>query len=284
MARFDKYLPHKFVESVTDKEISRYNEYWTRLHYDRDHGDRERAALFAIASAQLSYAPNVRAVNALISIDWRHATRLELSRALQEECTGFHKLIADGIYEFAQRTLGDPDFFLIKQGEKLFDYRERIITYSMRMHRAKASFLAEILYPFAYDGICIDRHQARLFGYILEGAASARRALYYLIEDQWRELCRPRRCPPCIMRHIYYDRVQALMTLGERAATAVRRGYIFEQVVNPKFMTSHYWSHTLFHGYQPCQTLVKSLAKIEKGYPAILESGSSSIKMEIEKR
>ena len=204
-----------FFDSIRDKDIESYNNYWAELKPQNEVAAIKRY-LFAFMSVHTTWKNNCKGYNAIKQFNkwtlekgeqlqlWNYDSdalfkRIEETRVgMQNNRTNYIGLFNDTFWD------SPSDFIARDSGEGWSEWRDRLAKKILGLGKAKTSFAIEMLYPIEAKVVCMDTHLFQAYG--LDQSKDARR--YKEIEDYWLGMCAMWNVPSTIARAILWDRKQ----------------------------------------------------------------------------
>ena len=204
-----------FFESIKDKDVLTYNEYWSELKPQTDAAAFKRY-LFAFMSVHTTWKNNCKGYNAIKRFkEWTldKGEQLELwnydSDALfkrikgtrvgmQNNRTNYIGLFNDTFWD------SPSDFISRNSGEDWREWRNRLAKKTLGLGKAKTSFAIEMLYPLEAQVVCLDTHLLQVYGIKIKQALK----YYEVAENDWLARCKEKSIAPYVARCLYWDRKQ----------------------------------------------------------------------------
>lgn len=204
-----------FFNSIKDKEIKLYNDYWGELK-PQSINAMFRRYLFSFMSIRATWKKNCAGYNSIKKFNkWRleKADQLFLWDYNHDELLALIKKSQVGIQNNRTKFIGDfSDAFWsnIKtytckdEQESWGTWRDKLCNKIKGLGKAKTSFAIEMMFPLEAQVVCMDTHMFK--AYNLDQHKDFK--LYNIIENDWLNRCERRGVAPYIARSIYWDRNQ----------------------------------------------------------------------------
>ena len=204
-----------FFDSIKDKEIEAYNEYWAELKPQTQEGAFKRY-LFAFMSVHTTWENNCKGYNAIKRFkEWTLETgeQLELwnydsdnlHKRIERTRVGMQNNRTNYIGLFNDTFWNSPSDYLSRNsGEGWSEWRDRLAKKILGLGKAKTSFAIEMLYPTEAKVACMDTHLFQVYG--LNQTKNAK--LYLDIEKDWVDRSDERGLAPYMARCLYWDKNQ----------------------------------------------------------------------------
>ena len=205
----------KFFDSIKDKDIAAYNDYWGELK-PQSQSAIFRRYLFAFMSVHTSWKNNCKGYNAIKQFSkWQYEDepqmRLwnydsdDLFRRIKETRVGMQNNRTNYIGKFSDAFWGNPSDYLARNtGEGWAEWRDRLAKSILGLGKAKTSFAIEMMFPLEAQVVCMDTHLFQVYG--LNQSKNAK--LYNDIEADWLQRGADRDIAPYMARCIYWDKNQ----------------------------------------------------------------------------
>ena len=205
----------KFFDSIKDKDIAAYNDYWGELK-PQSQSAIFRRYLFAFMSVHTSWKNNCKGYNANKQFTkWQYEEepqmRLwnydsdDLFRRIKETRVGMQNNRTNYIGRFSDAFWGNPSDYLTRNtGEGWTEWRDRLAKSILGLGKAKTSFAIEMMFPLEAQVVCMDTHLFQVYG--LNQSKNAK--LYNDIEADWLQRSADREIAPYMARCIYWDKNQ----------------------------------------------------------------------------
>ena len=205
----------RFFESIKDRDILTYNEYWSELKPQTDAAAFKRY-LFAFMSVHTSWKNNCKGYNAIKQFNkWtlEKGEQLELwnydSNKLWQKITktrvGMQNNRTDYIGLFNDTFWDSPSDYLSRNsGEGWSEWRDRLAKKTLGLGKAKTSFAIEMLYPLEAQVVCMDTHLLQVYGIKIKQALK----YYEDAENDWLARCKEKSVAPYVARCLYWDKKQ----------------------------------------------------------------------------
>ena len=204
-----------FFESIRDKDIESYNDYWGELKPQSDNASFRRY-LFAFMSVHTSWKNNCKGYNAIKQFTnwtlekgeqlqlWNYNSddlfrRIEATRVgMQNNRTNYIGLFSDTFWD------NPSDYLARNSNESWAEWRDRLAKKILGLGKAKTSFAIEMLYPTEAKVVCMDTHLFQIYG--LNQTKDVKK--YETIEADWIERSETRGLAPYMARCLYWDKNQ----------------------------------------------------------------------------
>ena len=204
-----------FFDSIKDKDIESYNDYWGELKPQSSNAAFRRY-LFAFMSVHTTWENNCKGYNAIKQFTnwtlekgqqlelWNYNSddlfkRIEKTRVgMQNNRTNYIGLFNDTFWD-------DPSDYLNRNSnEGWAEWRDRLAKKILGLGKAKTSFAIEMLFPLEAQVVCMDTHLFQIYG--LNQTKHSK--LYNAIEEDWLERSEQRGIAPYMARCLYWDKNQ----------------------------------------------------------------------------
>jgi hypothetical protein len=208
-------IAERFFESIRDRDILTYNEYWSELKPQTDAAAFKRY-LFAFMSVHTTWKNNCKGYNAIKrfkewTLDkgeqlelWNYDSdalfkRIERSRVgMQNNRTNYIGLFNDTFWD------SPSDYLSRNSGEDWREWRNRLAKKTLGLGKAKTSFAIEMLYPLEAQVVCMDTHLLQVYGIKIKQALK----YYEDAESDWLARCKEKSVAPYVARCLYWDKKQ----------------------------------------------------------------------------
>lgn len=204
-----------FFDSIKDKDIDSYNDYWGELKPQSDNAVFRRY-LFAFMSVHTSWKNNCKGYNAIKQFtNWtlEKGEQLELwnynsddlFKRIEATRVGMQNNRTNYIGKFNDTFWDDPSDYLARNSnEGWAEWRDRLAKKILGLGKAKTSFAIEMLFPLEAQVVCMDTHLFQVYGL----NQSKHSKLYNDIETDWLERSELRGVAPYMARCLYWDKNQ----------------------------------------------------------------------------
>ena len=204
-----------FFESIRDKDIQSYNDYWGELKPQSDNASFRRY-LFAFMSVHTSWKNNCKGYNAIKQFTnwtlekgeqlqlWNYNSddlfrRIEATRVgMQNNRTNYIGLFSDTFWD------NPSDYLARNSNEGWTEWRDRLAKKILGLGKANTSFAIEMLFPLEAQVVCMDTHLFQVYG--LNQTKHSK--LYNEIEADWLDRSEQRGIAPYMARCLYWDKNQ----------------------------------------------------------------------------
>ena len=204
-----------FFESIRDKDILTYNEYWAELKPQTDRAAFRRY-LFAFMSVHTSWKNNCKGYNAIKQFSrwtiektdqlqfWNYNSD-DLFKRIRDTRVGMQNNRTNYIGLFSDTFWDNPSDYLVRNSnESWIEWRDRLAKKILGLGKAKTSFAIEMLYPLEAQVVCMDTHLFQIYGL----NQTKHLKLYNDIEADWLERSEQRGIAPYMARCLYWDKNQ----------------------------------------------------------------------------
>jgi len=182
-----------FFDSIRDKDIESYNDYWGELKPQSSNAAFRRY-LFAFMSVHTSWKNNCKGYNAI-----KQFGKWTLEKTNQLELWNYN---ADTLFTAIESTrVGMQNNRTNYIGT---EWRDRLAKKILGLGKAKTSFAIEMLFPLEAQVVCMDTHLFQVYG--LNQTKHSK--LYNEIEADWLERSEQRGIAPYMARCLYWDKNQ----------------------------------------------------------------------------
>jgi len=204
-----------FFESIKDKDIESYNDYWGELKPQSSNAAFRRY-LFAFMSVHTSWKNNCKGYNAIKQFtNWtlEKGEQLELwnynsddlFKRIEATRVGMQNNRTNYIGKFNDTFWDDPSDYLARNSNETWtEWRDRLAKKILGLGKAKTSFAIEMLFPLEAQVVCMDTHLFQVYGL----NQSKHSKLYNDIEADWLERSEKRGTAPYMARCLYWDKNQ----------------------------------------------------------------------------
>ena len=196
-----------FFDSIKDKDIQSYNDYWAELKPQTEVAAFKRY-LFAFMSVHTSWKNNCKGYNAIKQFKnwtlekgeqlllWNYDSD-DLFKRIERTRVGMQNNRTNYIGLFSDTFWGNPsDYLASNSDEGWTEWRDRLAK--------KTSFAIEMLFPLDAQVVCMDTHLFQIYG--LNQTKHSK--LYNAIEEDWLERSEKRGLSPYMARCLYWDKNQ----------------------------------------------------------------------------
>lgn len=159
--------------------------------------------LFAFCSIHTSWQSNVRGYN-LLKNEYQ-LDKETLEQKIIESRMGLINKRSKAIYEFTQKFLKNPNFFLKTEIESWQDYAERLEQNIFGLGPAKTRFVIELLYLDQAQVVCTDTH---IIQWAKKDPNKMSRKLHLEIEQKFIKYSKRIGYSPVVSRWRYWDQKQ----------------------------------------------------------------------------
>ena len=204
-----------FFESIRDKDILTYNEYWAELKPQTDRAAFRRY-LFAFMSVHTSWKNNCKGYNAIKQFSrwtiektdqlqfWNYNSD-DLFKRIRDTRVGMQNNRTNYIGLFSDTFWDNPSDYLARNSnESWIEWRDRLAKKILGLGKAKTSFAIEMLHPLEAQVVCMDTHLFQIYGL----NQTKHLKLYNDIEADWLERSEQRGIAPYMARCLYWDKNQ----------------------------------------------------------------------------
>jgi hypothetical protein len=205
-----------FFDSIKDKDIQMYNEYWGELKPQSASAIFKRY-LFAFMSVHTSWKNNCKGYNAIKEFrkwkieDEEPQLRLwnynsdDLFKRIRDTRVGMQNNRTNYIGKFSDAFWGDPSDYLSRNSDEGWgEWRDRLAKNILGLGKAKTSFAIEMMFPLEAQVVCMDTHLFQIYN--LNQSKDAK--LYDAIEADWLDRSEKRGLAPYMARCLYWDKNQ----------------------------------------------------------------------------
>ena len=194
----------KFFDSIRDKEISNYNNYWAQLQ-PRFIDEAFKRYVFAFLSVHTTWENNCKAYNILKDFNkWKDDEAL-LHKKLVQSRVGMQNNRTKYLNKFIKEFWADQAKFVVKEDEESWtEWRDRLVKSILGLGKAKVSFALEMMYPVEAQVACMDTHLFQVYG--LDQSKDSK--YYNTIEADWVDRSNKRGLAPYMARCLYWDKNQ----------------------------------------------------------------------------
>ena len=204
-----------FFDSIRDKDIESYNDYWGELKPQSDNAVFRRY-LFAFMSVHTSWKNNCKGYNAIKQFtNWtlEKGEQLELwnynsddlFKRIEATRVGMQNNRTNYIGKFNDTFWDDPSDYLARNSNETWaEWRDRLAKKILGLGKAKTSFAIEMLFPLEAQVVCMDTHLFQVYGL----NQSKHSKFYNDIEADWLERSEKRGVAPYMARCLYWDKNQ----------------------------------------------------------------------------
>jgi len=204
-----------FFDSIRDKDIESYNDYWGELKPQSSNAAFRRY-LFAFMSVHTSWKNNCKGYNAIKQFtNWtlEKGEQLELwnynsddlFKRIEATRVGMQNNRTNYIGKFNDTFWDDPSDYLNRNSDEGWaEWRDRLAKKILGLGKAKTSFAIEMLFPLEAQVVCMDTHLFQVYGL----NQSKHSKLYNDIEADWLERSEKRGVAPYMARCLYWDKNQ----------------------------------------------------------------------------
>ncbi len=204
-----------FFDSIKDKDIESYNEYWGELKPQSSNAAFKRY-LFAFMSVHTTWKNNCKGYNAIKRFNrwtlergeqlqlWNYDAD-KLFNAIEATRVGMQNNRTNYIGTFNDNFWHDTDDYLHRSdNEGWTEWRDRLSKKILGLGKAKTSFAIEMLYPTEAKVVCMDTHLFQVYG------CDQRRDMkkYETLEADWIARSDARGLAPYMARCLYWDKNQ----------------------------------------------------------------------------
>lgn len=205
----------RFFDSIKDKDIDSYNDYWGELKPQSSNAAFRRY-LFAFMSVHTSWKSNCKGYNAIKQFtNWtlEKGEQLELwnynsddlFKRIEATRVGMQNNRTNYIGKFNDTFWDDPSDYLARNSNETWtEWRDRLAKKILGLGKAKTSFAIEMLFPLEAQVVCMDTHLFQVYGL----NQSKHSKLYNDIEADWLERSELRGVAPYMARCLYWDKNQ----------------------------------------------------------------------------
>ena len=204
-----------FFESIKDKDIESYNDYWGELKPQSESAAFKRY-LFAFMSVHTTWKNNCKGYNAIKRFSrwtlekgeqlqlWNYDSD-KLFNSIEATRVGMQNNRTNYIGTFNDNFWNDTDDYLHRSdSEGWTEWRDRLSKKILGLGKAKTSFAIEMLYPTEAKVVCLDTHLFQVYG--LNQTKDVKK--YETIEADWIERSEKRGLAPYMARCLYWDKNQ----------------------------------------------------------------------------
>jgi len=204
-----------FFDSIKDKDIQMYNEYWGELKPQSASAIFKRY-LFAFMSVHTSWKNNCKGYNAIKQFNkWtlEKGEQLELwnydanalFKRIEETRVGMQNNRTNYIGLFNDTFWDSPSDYLSRSSDEGWsEWRDRLAKKILGLGKAKTSFAIEMMFPLEAQVVCMDTHLFQIYG--LNQTKDSK--LYDAIEADWLDRSEQRGIAPYMARCLYWDKNQ----------------------------------------------------------------------------
>ena len=205
----------RFFDSIKDKDIDSYNDYWGELKPQSSNAAFRRY-LFAFMSVHTSWKSNCKGYNAIKQFtNWtlEKGEQLELwnynsddlFKRIEATRVGMQNNRTNYIGKFNDTFWDDPSDYLARNSNETWtEWRDRLAKKILGLGKAKTSFAIEMLFPLEAQVVCMDTHLFQVYGL----NQSKHSKFYNDIEADWLERSEKRGVAPYMARCLYWDKNQ----------------------------------------------------------------------------
>ena len=204
-----------FFDSIKDKDIQSYNDYWAELKPQTEVAAFKRY-LFAFMSVHTSWKNNCKGYNAIKQFKnwtlekgeqlllWNYDSD-DLFKRIERTRVGMQNNRTNYIGLFSDTFWGNPSDYLARNSDEGWtEWRDRLAKKILGLGKAKTSFAIEMLFPLEAQVVCMDTHLFQVYG--LNQTKNSK--LYNDIEADWLERSEKRGVAPYMARCLYWDKNQ----------------------------------------------------------------------------
>ena len=204
-----------FFDSIRDKDIESYNNYWAELKPQTEVAAFKRY-LFAFMSVHTTWKNNCKGYNAIKQFNkwtlekgeqlqlWNYDSDA-LFKRIEETRVGMQNNRTNYIGLFNDTFWDSPSEFVARNSDEGWgEWRDRLAKKILGLGKAKTSFATEMLYPTEAKVVCMDTHLFQVYG--LNQTKDAKK--YETIEADWIERSDERGVAPYMARCLYWDKNQ----------------------------------------------------------------------------
>ena len=204
-----------FFESIKDRDIESYNDYWGELK-PQSNNAAFRRYLFAFMSVHTSWKNNCKGYKAIKQFkNWtlEQTNQLQLWNynadalfaAIESTRVGMQNNRTNYIGTFNDAFWNNPnDYLHPTNSEGWSEWRDRLAKKILGLGKAKTSFAIEMLFPLEAQVVCMDTHLFQIYGLNQTKHSKS----YNDIESDWLERSKKRGIAPYIARCLYWDKNQ----------------------------------------------------------------------------
>ena len=204
-----------FFDSIKDKDIQSYNDYWAELKPQTEVAAFKRY-LFAFMSVHTSWKNNCKGYNAIKQFKnwtlekgeqlllWNYDSD-DLFKRIERTRVGMQNNRTNYIGLFSDTFWGNPSDYLARNSDEGWtEWRDRLAKKILGLGKAKTSFAIEMLFPLEAQVVCMDTHLFQIYG--LNQTKHSK--LYNAIEEDWLERSEKRGLSPYMALWLYWDKNQ----------------------------------------------------------------------------
>ena len=187
-----------FFDSIRDKDIESYNNYWAELKPQTEVAAFKRY-LFAFMSVHTTWKNNCKGYNAI-----KQFNKWTLEKGEQLQLWNYD---SDALFKRIEETrvgMQNNRTNYIGLFNDTFWWRDRLAKKTLGLGKAKTSFAIEMLYPTEAKVVCLDTHLFQIYG--LNQTKDAKK--YETLEADWIERSEKRGLAPYMARCLYWDKNQ----------------------------------------------------------------------------
>ena len=196
-----------FFDSIKDKDIQSYNDYWAELKPQTEVAAFKRY-LFAFMSVHTSWKNNCKGYNAIKQFKtwplekgdqlllWNYDSD-DLFKRIERTRVGMQNNRTNYIGLFSDTFWGNPSDYLARNSDEGWtEWRDRLAKKILGLGKAKTSFAIEMLFPLEAQVVCMETHLFQIYG--LNQTKHSK--LYNAIEEDWLERSEKRGLSPYMAR------------------------------------------------------------------------------------
>jgi len=192
-----------FLNKLDKESINKYRNYWKNL-IPKTHLDYWKRWVFSFMSVHTTWKQNVKGYEAVVSLGMDF-NRRQLRRRIESSRVGLNRIRTEGILRMTKSFISDPRSWYPGENESFRDCRDRLMNETFGLGITKVSFVLELLDSEKCDAVCLDTHLLQLYKL---PRSTPNKTLYKDVENHWIDICKSRKIPSPLARHIFWDRKQ----------------------------------------------------------------------------